>query len=290
MTTITPQLFHRHTFPPIKPGSHRRSGMYLHLHEVQHQYKTPKALQGTVIRPNLEMDFPVGAIIVQKRPTGTAQFGTWAWSYAIVPPQNEYWEWSPECSEDRFITFRDNVVAALQFAPRQPANGYLPDPNLAAPANFPRPPGPEAALAIARYAFANRPGQPPSPGEMAHLANAQSPDWLISFAAQSTPFATSIALTAALAFVSDVDTPTPTIDESTEYAAAYWNDGDHVLRLSAQPDGICTACRITNESIQQPGIATASADAMERTALPAGVASLSLPQLRDALDTLTSNL
>ena len=289
MTTITPQLFHRHTFPPIKPGSHRRSGMYLHLQEVQHEYKTPKALQGTVIRPNLEMDYPVGAIIVQKRPTGTAQFSTWAWSYAIVPPQNEDWNWSPECPEDRFITFRDNVAAALQFAPRDLANGYLPDPQFAAPANFPRPPSAETILAIARYAFANRPGHPPSHGELANLVSAQSPDWLISFALQASSEPTSIALTAALAFVSDVNTPAPIINESPELAAAYWRDATTTLNLSSQPNGICTASRLRPEPTQLPSIPDADFDDLGTTSHPMEVVSLSLPQLRDSLSLIQSN-
>ena len=205
------------------------------------------------------------------------------WSYAFVPPQDEQWQWSPECEDDRFITFRDNVTAALQFAPRDEANGYLPDPELAAPINFPRPPGPETALAIARYAFANRPKEPPSVEEIARLVNSQPPDWLITLAAESELPALS-ALVAALAFVCEPETPEPTtVHREPKAATAHWATENEILSMSANTDGNCTARRRDYSPQERPKLGRRLIDAL----IPPqdeGETTMSLPEFRDVLN------
>lgn len=233
---MTTPAFNRHTFPRIPPGSHRRTGMYLHLQEVDRRHKNARALKGRTIRPDHEVDLPVGAIIVQKRPTGTGQFGKWAWRYAIVPPQDAEWQWSPECDDTRFITFRDNLTAALQFAPTDKANGYRPDPELAAPANFPRPPGPETALAMARFAFTTWPDGDDGPPERWETAKRPPPPWLVAML-YGTMTELDAALAIALAYVCEPTTPQPAITLEANSATAYWEMTGSKLRLTADGDG-----------------------------------------------------
>ena len=285
MNNQNAQGFNRHVFPPIRTAPRRRTGHYLRLQEVDQTLKTAKALVGYYINPNVEIDLPVGAIIVQRRPGGTAKFSTSHWSYAFVPTQAEQWQWSPECTEDRFITFRDNLTAALQFAPRDEANGYLPDPRLAAPPNFPRPPGPETALAMARYAYAVQQEQPLNPDQIARLYDADPPYWLIALAAQSTPSSPDTALAAALAFVCDGQTPQPTMSQSDQNATAWWADGSDALALTAGTDGSWRARRIEDTNQQPAGLMRRIIDAMRPALDPPGTTTLTLTELRDALAT-----
>lgn len=277
--------FNRHVFPPIRTAPGKRSGYYLRLRQVDQTLKTPKALVGDYINPNVEIDLPVGAIIVQRRPGGTAKFSTWHWSYAFVPTQAEPWQWSPECTNDRFITFRDNLTAALQFAPSDEANGYLPDPRLAAPPNFPGPPGPKTALAMARYAYALHQDQPPSPEQIAHLANTEPPYWLVDLAARSTPSSPSTALAATLAFCCNQQTSRPNMIHSERNATAWWAETNTALALTAGTNGSWRARRIDNTNQESDSIMRRIIDAMGPNADPPGAITLTLTELRDALAT-----
>ena len=290
MTTPQAPDFHRRKFGPIPPGSNRRTGWYMHLKSVNQALKSQQALQGDVIRPNQEIDLYVGAVIVQRRPAGTGKFAKWMWSYALAPPQGQELEWSPECADDRFITFRDNVAAALRFAPRDDANGYLPDPTLAAPVNFPRPPGPETALAMARFAYANRPNHPPTVAEIAELANSRPPQWLITLASESHPPAVS-ALAAALAFVCRSETPEPTaLRKDPRAASAYWIQEDELLSLTADANGASSAKRRHLNAAARSGIPRRRIEALipsedgDATNEPETGFKITLLELRDTLN------
>ena len=285
MTQPTPQTFNRHTFPAIRNGPGRSTGYYMLLHEVDHAYKTAKSLIGDYIKAHVETDLPIGAIIVQRRPSGTAKFSSWRWSYAFVPTQDDQWQWSPECDHGRFVTFRDNLIAAIQFAPRQPANGFLPDPTLAAPPNFPRPPGPETALAMARHAYAVHQEQPLDPDQIACLFDTTPPTWLVSLAAQSTPLPTDTALAAALALVCDRDTPQPTIMHSDDETTAWWSRGHTTFAVAAGAHGSWRARRIDTADHEPAGLVQRIRDAMRPSWMPPGTAALTPTDLREALTT-----
>lgn len=238
------QGFNRHTFPPIPIGSGKRQGLYLHLQEVDGRSKTGRAFKGRVISPGKETDLPVGGIIVQKRPEGTAQFATWNWSYCLVPEQDQIWEWSPECPDERFISFRDTVAEALSSAPTNDANGYRPDPSLATPRedNWA-----ETALSMARHAFTQNAEQHPERGDqyLSVSAGEQPPRWLIRMTNQSNHPATT-ALNATLALVCNVNSPEPVISWEDETVYAIWDDGEQRISLSAHADGTVRARRATD--------------------------------------------
>ena len=285
MTQPTPQDFNRHRFPAIRTGPGRTTGYYMLLREVDHAYKTSKSLIGDYIKPHVEIDLPIGAIVVQRRPSGTAKFASWRWSYAFVPTQDDQWQWSPECDNDRFVTFRDNLTAALQFAPRQQANGYLPDPTLAAPPNFPRSPGPETAIAMARHAYAVHREQPLAPDQVACLIDTAPPAWLVSLAAHSTPSPPHTALVAALALVCNPDTPQPTIIHSDDETTALWSHGHTTLAIAADANGSWRARRIDTADHDPTGLVQLINDAMKPSWTPPGTSSLTPTELRDALAT-----
>lgn len=250
MTTSETSQFHRHTFPHIRTGSNRRSGYYLHLQEVDHSLKTSQAFQGTYINPGKEIDLPVGAIVIQRRPVGSAKFSTWTWSYTVIPAQGDPITWSPECDHDRFISFRDTVHAALQLAPRQDANGFRPDYALTPPESPASAQSAATALAMARYAFTIQPGRTSAPDERGPLDDASFPTWLVALAATATPDSHTAALTAALALVAESQTEEPAIRLASQNASARWDAPTHVLLVTAAAHGEATYQRSSKAARQ----------------------------------------
>ena len=103
----------RHTlFSPIL--TRKRHGFHKLVLAVNEDYANGYAFSiGMFIPDGVEVDLPIGGIMVRKIPIGPVTRPSATWAYAHVPNHGETWEWSKEYSAKQFLTFRDIVAIAV---------------------------------------------------------------------------------------------------------------------------------------------------------------------------------
>ena len=104
-------------------GKGGRNGYHRLVNSVDTEKTSVYAFESDWIRPDVEVDLPVGGIIIRKTPTGSNRHPAATWAYATVPAQGEAWEWSEEYEANRFLTFRDDVYELHTAQSRQPKPG-----------------------------------------------------------------------------------------------------------------------------------------------------------------------
>lgn len=118
-------MLHRPKGPGQRTGSHRL------VFSVDPNRKDGYAFIGEFINSDVEVDLPVGTLIVRQSPNGSNTHPTTTWAYTFVPPQDKEWQWSEEVDRAFFLTFRDTIadLTRKNVSMNVSMEGPTPEPN-----------------------------------------------------------------------------------------------------------------------------------------------------------------
>ena len=97
---------------PVASG--RRKGFNKHVTAVDQTKRTGYAFEGDFLPDNEEVDISVGALIIQKTPTGSVKNISWTWEFGRVKADGQVIFASRIYGRSEFLSFRDAVADALE--------------------------------------------------------------------------------------------------------------------------------------------------------------------------------
>ena len=112
-----------------KPKGRGRTGSHRTVLSVDTNRADGYAFIGDFINPEVQVDLPVGTLIVRQTPIGSHTHPSTTWAYALTPPPGEAWDWSQEFERSFFLDFRDMIAGMTNDTPpstnREPTNGAV---------------------------------------------------------------------------------------------------------------------------------------------------------------------